>query len=279
MDYTPLILLFTVFLGVMILGLPISFAMGVATVATLMLMFPFDQALFVMAQKTIAGFDSFTLLALPFFILAGNIMSTGGIARRLINLAKIIGRPLPGSLAHTTILANMMFGSISGSAVASAAAVGGVMTPEMKKAGYDPSYGAAVNIASCTTGLLIPPSGTFIIYSLISGGTSVSALFVAGYVPGLLLGLAMMLVAGVMAMQRGYRGGAFPSFARSRPYTDGGNPASWPCHCRDGRHRRWLCHSDRSLGTRGSVCAGAGPWHLPRDALVRHGTVSSSTPQ
>lgn len=213
MDYTPLILLFAVFIGLMVVGLPISFAMGVATIATLALMFPFDQALFVMAQKTVAGFDSFTLLALPFFILAGNIMSTGGIARRLINLAKIIGKPLPGSLAHTTILANMMFGAISGSAVASAAAVGGVMTPEMKKAGYDPSYGAAVNIASCTTGLLIPPSGTFIIYSLISGGTSVSALFVAGYVPGILLGGAMMVVAGFMAVSRGYKGEAFPPMA------------------------------------------------------------------
>jgi tripartite ATP-independent transporter DctM subunit len=174
-------------------------------------MFSFEQALFIMAQKMVVGFDSFTLLALPFFILAGNIMTTGGIARRLITLAKMAGRPLPGSLAHTNILANMMFGSVSGSAVASAAAVGGVMTPEMRRAGYDMKFGAAVNIASCTTGLLIPPSGTFIIYSLISGGTSVAALFVAGYLPGLLLGGSLMVVAGIMAARAGLKGEGLPS--------------------------------------------------------------------
>jgi len=210
MDVAPLILLFVVFFGLMAIGLPISFAMGVATLSTLVLLFPFGQAIFILAQKMVGGFDSFALLALPLFILAGNIMSTGGIARRLIALAKILGSPLPGSLAHTNILANMMFGAISGSAVASAAAVGGVMAPEMKKAGYDPSFGAAVNVASCTTGLLIPPSGTFIIYSLISGGTSIAALFVAGYVPGILLGGSMMAVAALMAMRFGLRGEGFP---------------------------------------------------------------------
>ncbi len=211
MDLLPLIILFVSFFALMGIGLPISFAMGISTIATLATMFSFDQALFIFAQKIVVGFDSFTLLALPFFILAGNIMSTGGIARRLINLAKMVGRPLPGSLAHTNILANMLFGSVSGSAVASAAAVGGVMTPEMRKAGYDMRFGAAVNIVSCTTGLLIPPSGTFIIYSLISGGTSVAALFVAGYIPGILLGLALMVVAGYIAARAGLRGEGFPS--------------------------------------------------------------------
>jgi tripartite ATP-independent transporter DctM subunit len=211
MEILPLIVLFLSFFLLMGVGLPISFAMGLSTLATLAMMFSFDQALFIMAQKMVVGFDSFTLLALPFFILAGNIMTTGGIARRLINLAKMVGQPLPGSLAHTNILANMMFGSVSGSAVASAAAVGGVMTPEMRRAGYDMKFGAAVNIASCTTGLLIPPSGTFIIYSLISGGTSVAALFVAGYLPGILLGGAMMLVAGIMAARAGHKGQGLPT--------------------------------------------------------------------
>jgi tripartite ATP-independent transporter DctM subunit len=211
MDLLPLIVLFLSFFLLMGIGLPISFAMGLSTLATLALMFSFEQALFIMAQKMVVGFDSFTLLALPFFILAGNIMTTGGIARRLITLAKMAGRPLPGSLAHTNILANMMFGSVSGSAVASAAAVGGVMTPEMRRAGYDMKFGAAVNIASCTTGLLIPPSGTFIIYSLISGGTSVAALFVAGYLPGLLLGGSLMVVAGIMAARAGLKGEGLPS--------------------------------------------------------------------
>jgi tripartite ATP-independent transporter DctM subunit len=139
------------------------------------------------------------------------VMNSGGIARRLINLAKVIGSPLPGSLLHTTILANMMFGALSGSAVASAAAVGGVMAPEIKKAGIDPSLGAATNIASCTTGLLIPPSGAFIIYSLIAGGVSVSALFIAGYLPGILLGLVMMAVTSVAAYRRGYTSQGWPT--------------------------------------------------------------------
>jgi tripartite ATP-independent transporter DctM subunit len=211
MDYLPLIVLFVTFFVLMALSLPISFAMALATLATLLMMFPFENALFILSQKMVAGFDSFTILALPFFIFAGNIMATGGIAHRLIRLAKMVGQPLPGSLFHTNILANMMFGSVSRSAVASAAAVGGVMTPEMKKAGCDMRHGAAVNIVSCTTGLLIPPSGTFIIYALISGGTSIAALFVAGYVPGILLGLALMLVATIMAMRDGLKGEGFPS--------------------------------------------------------------------
>lgn len=211
MDYLPLITLFVTFFALIGLSLPISYAMGLATLATLAMMFPFDNALFILSQKMVAGFDSFTILALPFFIFAGNIMATGGIARRLIRLAKLLGQPLPGSLFHTNILANMMFGSVSGSAVAAAAAVGGVMMPEMKKAGYDLKHGAAVNIVSCTTGLLIPPSGTFIIYSLISGGTSIAALFVAGYLPGFLLGFALMVVATIVAMRDGLRGGGFPT--------------------------------------------------------------------
>ncbi|WP_323035519.1 TRAP transporter large permease [Pararhodobacter sp.] len=211
MDILPLVILFASFFVLMAIGLPISFAMGLATIATLITMFSLEQALFIFAQKVVVGYDSFTLLALPFFILAGNIMSTGGIARRLINLAKMAGRPFPGSLAHTNILANMLFGSVSGSAVASAAAVGGVMAPEMRRAGYDMRFGAAVNVVSCTTGLLIPPSGTFIIYSLISGGTSVAALFLAGYIPGILLGLTLMVVAGFIASRAGLRGEGLPS--------------------------------------------------------------------
>lgn len=148
--------------------------------------------------------DSFSLLAIPFFILAGNLMNSGGIAMRLINLAKVMGGRLPGSLAHCNVLANMMFGAISGSAVAAAAAVGGTMAPLQKKEGYDPAYSASVNIASCPTGLLIPPSNTLIVYSLVSGGTSIAALFLAGYVPGILMGLGVMVVAGLIAKRRGY---------------------------------------------------------------------------
>lgn len=197
-------LLFGSFAVLMSLGVPIAFSIGIATTVTFLLFMGLDQSLFIVAQQLASGLDSFTLLAIPFFILAGNIMNRGGIAMRLINFAKVLGGRLPGALAHCNVIANMMFGSISGSAVASAAAVGGVMAPLQKKEGYDPAFSAAVNIASCPTGLLIPPSATLIVYSLITGGTSIAALFVAGYLPGILMGLGLMIVAGIIAMRRGY---------------------------------------------------------------------------
>lgn len=200
----PILLLFGSFGLLMLLGVPIAFAIGIATTFTFLLFMGVEQSLFIVAQQMASGLDSFTLLAIPFFILAGNIMNRGGIALRLINFAKVLGGRLPGALAHCNVIANMMFGSISGSAVASAAAVGGVMAPLQRKEGYDPAFSAAVNIASCPTGLLIPPSATLIVYSLITGGTSIAALFVAGYVPGILMGLGLMVVAGVIAKRRGY---------------------------------------------------------------------------
>lgn len=184
MEWGVVLVLFGVFFALMLFSVPVSFSIGIATVATICLSKTFEQANFLVAQKMITGLDSFALLALPFFILAGNIMNRGGIAMRLINLAMVMVGRLPGALAHCNILANMLFGAVSGSAVASAAAVGSTMAPMQRKEGYDPGYSAAVNIASCPTGLLIPPSNTFIVYSLISGGTSVAALFLAGYLPG-----------------------------------------------------------------------------------------------
>ncbi|SFN81814.1 TRAP transporter, DctM subunit [Cohaesibacter marisflavi] len=205
MEWQATITLFSIFIVLMAFSVPISFAIGIATMFTFMVIdMSFDQSIFIVAQQMASGLDSFTLLAIPFFILAGNIMNRGGIAMRLIEFAKILGGRLPGSLAHCNVLANMMFGAISGSAVASAAAVGGVMSPLQKKEGYDPAYSAAVNIASCPTGLLIPPSTTFIVYSLITGGTSIAALFLAGYLPGILMGLGLMTVAGIIAKKRGY---------------------------------------------------------------------------
>src|SRR5690606_20492927 len=150
------------------------------------------------------GLDSFALLAIPFFILAGHTMNRGGIARRLIDFAKTLVGILPGALAHVNIVAAMFFGAISGSAAAAASAVGGVMVPRMDEEGYDRAYGAAVNITSATTGLVIPPSNILIVYSLASGGASIAALFLAGYLPGLLVGLAVIGVAGVTALRRQY---------------------------------------------------------------------------
>ncbi|MBN9672594.1 TRAP transporter large permease [Roseibium aggregatum] len=212
MDIQSVLVLFGTFALLMILGVPIAFSIGLAAFATFLLFMSFDQSVYIVAQQVASGLDSFTLLAIPFFILAGNIMNRGGIALRLIEFAKVLAGRLPGALAHCNVLANMMFGSISGSAVASAAAVGGVMAPLQKKEGYDPAYSAAVNIASCPTGLLIPPSATFIVYSLITNGTSVAALFVAGYIPGILMGVSLMVVAGLIAKRRGYPVAERPSF-------------------------------------------------------------------
>ncbi|MBX0356841.1 TRAP transporter large permease [Halobacillus sp. Nhm2S1] len=198
------LLLFALFFVLLAIGVPISVGIGVSSFITALIVVPLDVAVFTAAQKMVQGINSFALLAVIFFILSGSIMNNGGIAIRLINLAKLIGGRLPGSLAHTNVLGNMLFGSISGSAVASAAAIGKVMTPLQEKEGYDKPYSAAVNIASSPTGLLIPPSGVLILYSLVSGGTSISALFIAGYLPGILMGLSIMTVAYFMAKKANY---------------------------------------------------------------------------
>lgn len=202
MEWISIATLFGIFFLLMFLSVPVSFSIGLATIATIFLNMPFDQTTFVIAQKMITGLDSFTLLALPCFVLAGNIMNHGGIAKRLIHFALAIAGGLPGSLLHVNVIANMLFGAISGSAIASAAAVGGTMTPMQNKQGYDPGLSAAVNIASCPTGLLIPPSTTLIVYALISGGTSIAALFVAGYIPGILMGIAVMISIAIIGRKK-----------------------------------------------------------------------------
>ncbi|MCK1995810.1 TRAP transporter large permease [Psychrobacillus psychrodurans] len=189
----------------LIIGAPIAVSLGIASVLAMISIMDFDNSLLTSAQRMFAGTNSFTLLAIPFFVLAGVIMNNGGIALRLINCAKVLSGRLPGSLAHTNIVANMMFGSISGSAVAAAAAVGSTMGPLQAKEGYDRNFNAAVNIASAPTGMLIPPSNTLIVYSLVSGGTSIAALFMAGYIPGIMWGLGCMIVAYFMAKKRGYK--------------------------------------------------------------------------
>ncbi|MCF6408582.1 TRAP transporter large permease [Alkalihalobacillus sp. EGI L200015] len=204
MSFQAALILFGVFFLLLVLGVPISVGIGVASFVTALTIVPMDIAIFTAAQKMVQGINSFTLLAVIFFILSGSIMNNGGIAIRLINLAKLVGGRLPGSLAHTNVVGNMLFGSISGSAVAAAAAIGKVMTPLQAKEGYDKSYSAAVNIASSPAGLLIPPSGALILYSLVSGGTSISALFMAGYLPGILMGLAVMSIAFILAKKQKY---------------------------------------------------------------------------
>ena len=193
-----------VFVVLLLAGVPIVFTIGLASLCALVVSLDPAAASTVIAQRLATGLDSFALLAIPFFILAGNLMNRGGIAHRLIALAKVVVGRLPGGLAYVNILANMLFGAISGSAAAAAAANGGFMAPLMKKEGFDKNFSAAVNISSATTGLLIPPSNVMVVYSLASGGVSIAALFVAGYIPGIMLGLGLMLVAGLIAKKNRY---------------------------------------------------------------------------
>lgn len=188
----------------LVIGVPISVSIGFASTLSMLMILPFEGSMVTSAQRLFIGTNSFSLVAIPFFILAGNIMNNGGIAIRLINCAKLIGGRLPGSLAQSNVVANMLFGAISGSGVAAAAAVGGTIGPIEKKEGYTPEFSAAVNIASAPTGMLIPPSNTLIVYSTVAGSVSISALFIAGYIPGILWGIGVMLLSAIMAKKNGY---------------------------------------------------------------------------
>ncbi|TCT39068.1 TRAP transporter large permease [Martelella mediterranea] len=198
------LVMISVFAVLALLGLPLAVSIVAAALAAVTLVAPFDMALFTSAQKMLASLDTFSLLAVPFFILSGVMMNSGGIAVRLVNFAKLISGRIPGSLAQTNIAGNMLFGCISGSAIAASTSIGGVMVPMQAKEGYDRDLAAAVNIASAPTGMLIPPTTAFIIYSLVSGGTSIAALFLAGGVAGLIWGAGLIIMTTSIAWRRGY---------------------------------------------------------------------------
>ncbi|MBA3148191.1 TRAP transporter large permease [Salmonella enterica] len=197
--------LIAVFVVLLAMGAPIGICIVIASFSTMMLVLPFDISMFATAQKMFSSLDSFALLAVPFFVLSGVIMNSGGIAARLVNFAKLFTGKLPGSLSYTNIVGNMMFGAISGSAIAASTSIGGVMVPMSAREGYDRGFAAAVNIASAPTGMLIPPTTAFILYALASGGTSIAALFAGGLVAGVLWGIGCMLVTLVVAKRRNYR--------------------------------------------------------------------------
>ena len=192
---------FLLFIG---LGTPIAWSIVISSFLSLFVSLPSIITATTIAQRMATALDSFALLAIPFFILAGQLMSNGGIAHRLIRFAKTLVGSLPGGLALINIISAMLMGAIAGPAMASASAMGSILGPEMKKEGYDKEYGAAVNITSSTIGLIIPPSNVLIIYSLASGGVSIAALFLAGYIPGILTGLFLMVVAFFWAKKKGY---------------------------------------------------------------------------
>ncbi|EHO8045813.1 TRAP transporter large permease [Salmonella enterica] len=197
--------LIAVFVVLLAMGAPIGICIVIASFSTMMLVLPFDISMFATAQKMFSSLDSFALLAVPFFVLSGVIMNSGGIAARLVNFAKLFTGKLPGSLSYTNIVGNMMFGAISGSAIAASTSIGGVMVPMSAREGYDRGFAAAVNIASAPTGMLIPPTTAFILYALASGGTSIAALFAGGLIAGVLWGVGCMLVTLVVAKRRNYR--------------------------------------------------------------------------
>ncbi len=214
MELSVIILVIS-FVILLALSVPIAISIGIATSLTMLFTISSGPAVTTVAQRMVSGIDSFALLAIPFFILSGQLMGRGGIARRLIDFAKVLVGMFPGGLAFVNILACMFFGAISGSAVAATSAIGGFMIPIMNKEGYDKNFNTAVTVTASTTGLLIPPSNVLIVYSLASGGVSIAALFIAGYLPGILMGLGLMTVAGIISIVKKYPVGSRESMWES----------------------------------------------------------------
>jgi tripartite ATP-independent transporter DctM subunit len=207
MEYAPILVLVISFICLLAIGTPVAWSIAVSSLLTLMVSIPIMPAMTTVAQRIGTGLDSFALLAIPLFILSGELMNKGGIAHRLIAFAKTLVGALPGGLALINIISAMLMGAIAGSAMAAASAMGSILGPEMEKEGYSREFGAAVNITAATTGLVIPPSNVLIVYSLASGGASIAALFLAGYIPGILTGLFLMIVASFWAKKKGYKVG------------------------------------------------------------------------
>ncbi|MDO4270998.1 MAG: TRAP transporter large permease [Eubacteriales bacterium] len=206
MAIQSLFIILVVLLVLLALGVPIAYSIGIASLTAILQIVPLDVAVVTGAQRTFVGMSKFSLTAIPFFILAGNLMNQGGIAKRLVDFVMALLGKLPGALLVTNSGANALFGAISGSASAAAAAVGSMVKDGEERQGYDPALCAATNGASAPSGLLIPPSNALITYSLASGGTSVAALFLGGYIPGLLWALCCILVGVLIARKKGYKG-------------------------------------------------------------------------
>lgn len=206
MAIQALLVILAVLLVLLFLGVPISYAIAVSSLTAILSSIDLNVAVLTAAQRTFVGMSKFSLTAIPFFILAGNIMNQGGIAKRLVDFVMAILGKLPGALLVTNIGTNALFGAISGSASAAAAAVGSMIRDGADEQGYDPAVTAATNAASSCSGLLIPPSNALITYSLASGGTSVAALFMAGYIPGIIWALCCCVVGVLLAVKLGYKG-------------------------------------------------------------------------
>ena len=201
---TAIIVLVLSFIILLVLNVPVAFCMGIAALLGILVIGDIPAWMNV-SQQMATGIDSFALLAIPFFILSGLFMGHGGIARRLIDFANVLVGRFTGGLAFVNIMTCMLFGSISGSAAAAVSSVGGFMIPLMNKMGYHRDFNASISITAATTGLLIPPSNVMIVYSLATGGAcSIAAIFMAGIIPGIMVGLGLMFVAGIISGKRGY---------------------------------------------------------------------------
>jgi TRAP-type C4-dicarboxylate transport system permease large subunit len=203
---TIALILVAVFILLLVMNVPIAVAIALATFFAV-LADGTDPSI-VVAAKMANGVNSFALLAIPFFILSGHLMGKGGLARRLIDFAATLVGRLPGGLGYVNTLTCMLFGSISGSAAAAVSSVGGFMIPEMNRKGYGREFNVAVTTTAATTGLLIPPSNIMIVYSVAAGSVSIAAMFMAGFLPGIIMGLFIMLVGGVISVMKGYSGEA-----------------------------------------------------------------------
>lgn len=206
MAIQSLLIILAVLAILLVIGVPISYSIGISSLAAILQVVPLDVSVLTAAQRTFVGMSKFSLTAIPFFVLAGNLMNQGGIAKRLVDFVLAILGKLPGSLLVTNAGANALFGAISGSASAAAAAVGSMVKEGEEEQGYDKALCAATNAASAPSGLLIPPSNALITYSLVSGGTSVAALFLAGYIPGVIWAVCCIIVAIIIAKKNGYKG-------------------------------------------------------------------------
>ena len=200
---------FSIFFLLLLIGVPVAFSLGIATFFGILMT---NVPVLVIFQRMLAGVDSFTLLAIPFFILMGNIMEKGGIARRIVNFSNLLIGRIKGGLSAVNVLASMFFAGISGSAVADTSSIGSMLIPMMNEEGYDRNYSAAVTCTSSTIGLIIPPSNSMILYSFVAGGVSIAKLFAAGILPGILVGIGLIITGYIISVKRGYPSHPAPTF-------------------------------------------------------------------
>ena len=200
-----ILILMSTFLILMVLRIPIAFSVGLATLATMMYLgLPLRQC----AQLMVKGINSYSLMAVPFFIVSGELMGAGGISDKLIGLADALVGWMRGGLAMVNCLDSAFFGGISGSAAADTASLGSILIPMMVKQGYEPEFSTNITLATSIQGLLIPPSHNMVIYAMVAGSVSVGRLFLAGIVPGITLGISLMIYSYFMAIKHNYPKGS-----------------------------------------------------------------------